>query len=160
MVAILIGIMFYGQELTEDGVMNINGALFLFLTNMTFQNVFAVINVRQNRPNSLQVCLKMVVSQVFCSELPIFMRENANGMYRADVYFLCKTLAEIPIFIAIPVLFTTVTYFMIGLANEPYKFFNTALIVTLVANVATSFGKYILLACILTTQKGCLFLFL
>lgn len=26
--------------------MNINGALFLFLTNMTFQNVFAVINVR------------------------------------------------------------------------------------------------------------------
>jgi ATP-binding cassette, subfamily G (WHITE), eye pigment precursor transporter len=46
MVAILIGIMFFGQELTEDGVMNINGALFLFLTNMTFQNVFAVINVR------------------------------------------------------------------------------------------------------------------
>jgi len=45
MVAILIGIMFFGQELTEDGVMNINGALFLFLTNMTFQNVFAVINV-------------------------------------------------------------------------------------------------------------------
>jgi ATP-binding cassette, subfamily G (WHITE), eye pigment precursor transporter len=71
------------------------------------------------------------------------MREHANGMYRADVYFLCKTLAEIPIFIAIPVLFTTVTYFMIGLANEPYKFLNTALIVTLVANVATSFGKYI-----------------
>jgi hypothetical protein len=47
MVAILIGIMFFGQELTEDGVMNINGALFLFLTNMTFQNVFAVINVRK-----------------------------------------------------------------------------------------------------------------
>ncbi|CAB3363689.1 Hypothetical predicted protein [Cloeon dipterum] len=124
MVAMLIGIMFFGQELTEDGVMNINGALFLFLTNMTFQNVFAVINV-------------------FCSELPIFMREHSNGMYRADVYFLCKTLAEIPIFIAIPVLFTVVTYFMIGLTPEPYKFFNTALIVTLVANVATSFGYLI-----------------
>jgi len=26
-------------------VMNINGAIFLFLTNMTFQNVFATINV-------------------------------------------------------------------------------------------------------------------
>jgi hypothetical protein len=45
MVALLIGVIFYGQKLDQDGVMNINGALFLFLTNMTFQNVFAVINV-------------------------------------------------------------------------------------------------------------------
>lgn len=45
MVAFLIGLIYFGQELTEDGVMNINGALFIFLTNMTFQNVFAVITV-------------------------------------------------------------------------------------------------------------------
>lgn len=45
MVALLIGIIFYGQVLDQDGAMNMNGALFLFLTNMTFQNVFAVINV-------------------------------------------------------------------------------------------------------------------
>lgn len=45
MVAIVVGVIFYGQELTQDGVMNINGAIFLFLTNMTFQNVFSVANV-------------------------------------------------------------------------------------------------------------------
>jgi hypothetical protein len=45
MVSVLIGAIYYGQELNQDGVMNINGALFIFLTNMTFQNVFAVINV-------------------------------------------------------------------------------------------------------------------
>lgn len=45
MVAILIGLIFLGQQLTQVGVMNINGAIFLFLTNMTFQNVFATINV-------------------------------------------------------------------------------------------------------------------
>jgi hypothetical protein len=45
MVSLLIGVIFYGQILDQDGVMNINGALFLFLTNMTFQNVFSVINV-------------------------------------------------------------------------------------------------------------------
>lgn len=45
MVSLLIGVIFFGQQLDQDGVMNINGALFLFLTNMTFQNVFAVINV-------------------------------------------------------------------------------------------------------------------
>lgn len=45
MVSLLIGVIFYGQILDQDGAMNMNGALFLFLTNMTFQNVFAVINV-------------------------------------------------------------------------------------------------------------------
>lgn len=45
MVSVVIGVIYYGQELNQDGVININGALFIFLTNMTFQNVFAVINV-------------------------------------------------------------------------------------------------------------------
>lgn len=45
MVSLLIGLIYYGQKLDQDGVMNINGALFIFLTNMTFQNVFAVISV-------------------------------------------------------------------------------------------------------------------
>lgn len=46
MVSLLIGVIYFGQQIDQDGVMNINGALFIFLTNMTFQNVFAVINVR------------------------------------------------------------------------------------------------------------------
>jgi len=41
----LIGVIYFGQEMNQDGVMNINGALFIFLTNMTFQNVFSVITV-------------------------------------------------------------------------------------------------------------------
>lgn len=45
MVSILIGVIYFGQNLDQDGVMNINGAIFMFLTNMTFQNIFAVINV-------------------------------------------------------------------------------------------------------------------
>jgi hypothetical protein len=45
MVSVLIGVIYYGQELNQDGVVNINGAFFIFLTNMTFQNMFAVVNV-------------------------------------------------------------------------------------------------------------------
>ncbi|KOC62606.1 Protein white [Habropoda laboriosa] len=124
MVSLLIGVVYFGQRLDQDGVMNINGALFIFLTNMTFQNVFAVINV-------------------FCAELPIFLREHRNGMYRTDVYFLCKTLAEAPIFIAVPLLFTVVAYPMIGLYPGIDHFFITAGVVALVANVSTSFGYLI-----------------
>lgn len=45
MVAMLIGILYFGQVVDQDGVMNINGALFVCLTNMTFQNMFAVVHV-------------------------------------------------------------------------------------------------------------------
>ncbi|CAH1154007.1 unnamed protein product [Phaedon cochleariae] len=124
MVSLVIGAIYYGQEINQDGVMNINGVLFIFLTNMTFQNVYAVINV-------------------FCSELPIFLREQRNGMYRTDVYFLSKTLAELPFFIVLPFLFTSVCYFIIGLNSDMSKFLFACVIVILVANVATSFGYMI-----------------
>lgn len=62
-------------------------------------------------------------------------------MYRTDVYFLCKNLAEAPIFIFIPLFFTSITYFMIGLNAQEPRFFIACGLVILVANVATSFGK-------------------
>lgn len=130
MVSILIGVIYYGQELNQDGVMNINGALFIFLTNMTFQNVFAVINV-------------------FCAEMPVFLREHHNGMYRVDVYFLCKTLAEVPVFAALPVIFTCVAYYMVGLNPNVFRFLTANIVVILVANVAVSFGYFI--SCVSTS---------
>ena len=82
-IALILGVIYYGQENNQSGIMNINGALFLLLTNMSFSNMFAVVNV-------------------FCMELPIFLREHFNGMYRTDVYFLCKQIAEFPLFIITP----------------------------------------------------------
>jgi len=69
------------------------------------------------------------------------MREHLNGMYRTDVYFLSKTLAELPLFLFLPVLFLSVPYYLIGLNPDPMRFALALLVITLVANVATSFGK-------------------
>ncbi|KFM65486.1 Protein white, partial [Stegodyphus mimosarum] len=101
--------------------MNINGALFLVLTNITFQNMFSVVNA-------------------FCLEQPIFLREHWNGMYRTDVYFLCKTLAEAPLLIFMTVLFTSILYWMVGLNSDYQAFLICLAIVILVANTAASFG--------------------
>lgn len=102
--------------------MSINGALFLFITNMTFQNMFAVINV-------------------FCMELPIFLREHFNGMYRTDTYFICKQLAELPIFLMTPVIFLGIMYYMVGLNAAFIKFATAILIMELLVQVVVSFGK-------------------
>jgi len=81
------------------------------------------------------------VPQVFCSELPVFMREHYNGMYRTDVYFLSKTFAEVPIFLVIPVLFTSIMYYAVGLNPKLVHFLTAVLFITLVSLVAVSFGK-------------------
>lgn len=44
-IAVILGILYLGQENDQNGIMNINGAIFLLLTNMTFSNMFAVVNV-------------------------------------------------------------------------------------------------------------------
>jgi hypothetical protein len=79
--------------------------------------------------------------QVFCAEMPVFLREHFNGMYRVDVYFLCKTLAEVPVFAAIPIIFTCITYYLVGLNPSVQRFFVANIIIMLVANVAVSLGK-------------------
>jgi hypothetical protein len=44
-IALVLGVVYLNQDYNQAGVMNINGALFLLLTNTTFQNMFAVVNV-------------------------------------------------------------------------------------------------------------------
>lgn len=45
-IALLIALIYQGQTMDASSSLNIQGVLFLFLTNATFENVFAVINVR------------------------------------------------------------------------------------------------------------------
>jgi len=132
-IALVLGAVYFGQELSGEGnakgeaIMNINGVLFLLITNMTFSNMFAVINV-------------------FCLELPIFLREHFNGMYRTDTYFICRQLAELPIFLLLPLVFLAVIYYMVGL-NAPFaKFATTLAIIELMTQAVASFGY--LISCI------------
>lgn len=62
-------------------------------------------------------------------------------MYRTDVYFLSKTLAELSVYILLPFIGVSIFYYAVGLNPEPHRFFICAGIIILVANTATSFGK-------------------
>jgi len=96
----------------------------MIITCISFQNVFGVCNT-------------------FCRELPIFLREHFNGMYRADAYFIAKTLAESPLYVFYPVLFISITYFLIGLDPTPHKFGMALVIMVLVSFITVSFGYLI-----------------
>ena len=66
LIALILGVIYLDQDYkSQDGVMNVNGALFLILSNMTFQTMFAVINVsvrltlgnRRTHPNAQSVSI-------------------------------------------------------------------------------------------------------
>lgn len=81
------------------------------------------------------------VLQVFCTELPIFLREHWNGMYRTDVYYLSKILVEIPFFIVLPGILVPITYFMVGFDNTWESYLLTVAALILVTYVTSAFGK-------------------
>ena len=74
-------------------------------------------------------------------EQPVFLREHFNGMYRPDVYVMCKMLADLPTHLLYPFVFISIPYYIIGLNPDVGRFFTAIAIYTIVANVATSFGN-------------------
>ena len=102
--AVLFGIVYLDQDpVTSKTVTNINGVLILIVIQLTFQNVFAVINT-------------------FCLELPVFLREHFNGTYRTDVYFITKQLADVPTFVLAPAGFIAILYWMVKLNPDLDRF--------------------------------------
>lgn len=120
-IALMIGGIFLFQRVDSDGVMNMNGAMFLVLITMTYQNLFSVIDV-------------------FCNEMPVFLRESHRYLYRTSVYFMAKSLAELPIFVLTPVIFMAIVYPLVGYVQDTEAMLHAFGMVVLVSNVAASFS--------------------
>jgi len=131
-ISLIFGCVYYGQKLDQFGIMNINGALFIAIVNLSFGNLFPVINV-------------------FCQELPIFLREHFNGMYRVDTYFLTKQLVQLPLFIVYPTMLMSIMYFMVGFYPDPYKFLFSLLVVIIMVQATLGLGY--LLSCLFSSVE-------
>ncbi|KAL9966624.1 hypothetical protein ACROYT_G024727 [Oculina patagonica] len=125
MTALIAGLIYLQIPYDQDGIQNIAGVYFFLVTSASFNSLQGVIFV-------------------FPFELPVFLREHKNGMYRTDVYYLAKTLSEVPIFIITPLLLSTISYWMIGLRQDFWHFLVCYGVVALLTNVAVSFVNIIL----------------
>nr|QNH67903.1 ATP-binding cassette transporter subfamily G-like protein 4 [Brachionus rotundiformis] len=123
-IALIFGLIYLQIEDNQEGVQNINGVLFLLITNASFSNMFGVLNS-------------------FPAELPIFYRDHQNSMYRTINYYLSKFIIELPKYIIFPAIFVAIVYWMAGLNNDGLKFALCVLTIILVANSAVSFGSFI-----------------
>lgn len=121
--SVILGLIYLktDDEYSQQDIMNINGAIFVIITNLSFTNIFSVLNV-------------------FPLEIPIFLREYGSGLYGVGVYYLSKTLVEIPFLILIPVIFMSILYWMGGLVHDANSFLTATGIAVLIGNTAASFG--------------------
>nr|XP_058944927.1 protein white-like [Pocillopora verrucosa] len=123
-VGLLAGIIYFQTKINQSGIINIAGAIFFLITSTTFNNMGSVIFT-------------------FPQELSVFLREHHNGMYRSDVYFLCKTTAEAPLFLLNPLFLMAIAYWMIGLRQQILRFLYAYGILALISMVAVSYGYMI-----------------
>lgn len=111
-----------GLPITQTpDIININGALFIMLTNSSFTYVFFVVTV-------------------FPMLLPIWRIENGKGLYSVTVAYIATNLSELPTLIVLPFVFTSICYWMFGLVPAFTNYILCYLILELICQVAISFG--------------------
>lgn len=102
--AVIVDILFHDLGSNYKSIQNINGVLF-FITIVMFQLV----------GNSSAV--------TFPVEKPTFIKEHSQGLYSTWIYFMSKSLSEMPMTIFTPLLFSIMTYFALDLNLTASKFF-------------------------------------
>jgi DNA-binding LacI/PurR family transcriptional regulator len=73
---LLFGLIFLQQKMDQEGVQNLNGVLFLFVMENSFNNVF-------------------VNAQILPEEFPLVFLENKAGMYRVYNYLISKIVVDV-----------------------------------------------------------------
>nr|XP_022314888.1 ATP-binding cassette sub-family G member 2-like [Crassostrea virginica] len=102
--AILGGIYWQLEDDCKSGIQNRVGAFFFIVMNQVFNNLSTV--------------------ELFIKERPIFMHENVSGFYRVSAFFFSKIFCDIiPMRLFPVILFSVVTYYMIGFVDGADKLF-------------------------------------
>ncbi len=60
----------------------------------------------------------------------MLLREHNNGLYRTEAYFLAKQVADVPLYVATPVLFIAIFYYLINM-YPPFENFLVAVFITI-----------------------------
>ncbi|KAK7507414.1 hypothetical protein BaRGS_00001349 [Batillaria attramentaria] len=115
-VALVIGLIYLQLDYDQKGVMDINGGIFMLVANTTMS---------------------------FPVEITLFLREYGSGLYRSDIYYIAKSIAELPTFIVLPIVSMTIDYWMMGLYNSAEAYLVAIGVSVLIANVSMSFGHVV-----------------
>jgi len=108
--ALLCGLVYLQLDKGQQSVQDRAGSLFFIIVNGAMGSMLRLVNT-------------------FPPERPVFLRESRNRMYSTLSYFFAKTVTDLPFLILLPVLFTAISYWMIGYKTDGgiYIMFNVVM---------------------------------
>uniref|UniRef100_A0A8C4RP54 ATP-binding cassette sub-family G member 2-like n=1 Tax=Erpetoichthys calabaricus TaxID=27687 RepID=A0A8C4RP54_ERPCA len=118
-VAFVVGAIFFGVKLDPSGIQNRAGSLFFLTSNMCFSSVSAI--------------------ELFIRDKKLFIHQYTSGYYRLPAYFIAILLGDLIPMRTLPgIIFSIITYWMIGYRRTVWKFFFFMLTLIMLAYTATS----------------------
>lgn len=117
--ALVVGAIFFGVKLDQSGIQNRVGSLFFVTTNQCFSSVSAI--------------------ELFIRDKKLFVHQYTSGYYRVSAYFLALMIGDLlPMRTAPAIIFSCITYWMIGYQAVAGRFFFFMLALILVSYTATA----------------------
>uniref|UniRef100_A0A2A4JDG4 ABC transporter domain-containing protein n=1 Tax=Heliothis virescens TaxID=7102 RepID=A0A2A4JDG4_HELVI len=125
-VGLIISVPYHGHfdELDQRDIQNVEGLLYLTITETIFLFIYAVFIT-------------------FPSEVPILLRETASGLYSPLPYYLSKMIFWIPRAVIEPTLFTTLIFLIAGLHGGFMGWLGFNFVCILCANYANAYGSFL-----------------
>ncbi|KAL0851501.1 hypothetical protein ABMA28_007292 [Loxostege sticticalis] len=125
-VGLIISIPYMGHfdELDQRDIQNVEGLLYLTITETIFLFIYAVFIT-------------------FPSEVPILLRETASGLYSPLPYYLSKMIFWIPRAVIEPILFASLIFSVAGLHGGFTGWLGFAFVCILCANYANAYGSFL-----------------
>lgn len=122
--ALFLGGMYYDTDTElESGVYNRTASLFFILSILVFTPPFTAV-------------------VTFAGERDLFTKERRDKMYSPFSWLLAKTIVLAPIEAAMCLVFSSISYFMIGYQPKAEKFFLFLAILTLFQLIGESIGMF------------------
>ncbi|VDK88070.1 unnamed protein product [Onchocerca ochengi] len=118
---LFLGTLYLQTEMNQDGISNIKGALFYYISELTYSTVFGI--------------------QTFLpSDFPLLVREYHDGIYPVICYYLSKIMSYLPIFTIDGICMVCISYYLIGLYPTFTTFLTTLIICILIEWSASGVG--------------------
>jgi energy-coupling factor transporter ATP-binding protein EcfA2 len=122
--AFFLGLIYFNLQLSNKFFNNVNSML---ISTVSVVIIASALIVASAMPVNIHVCIK----------------ETGRGCYGVLAYYLATAVHDLPVFIIMPLLFGTITFWMPNMSTSWLHYFAFVAILILISNTGCALGKFI-----------------